>query len=101
LAALALSANRGLTAPQLRSIIVDGANRVISGSDSRGGVNAAVTVALAAAGQTTTAQSAASTTPPSSTSSANALAAAFAALGADGTSDCDEDEQHFTEWRLD
>lgn len=54
LAALALSANSSLTASQLRQLIVSGANRAISGSDSRGGINAAVTVALAAAGRTTT-----------------------------------------------
>ncbi|MBX9789553.1 MAG: S8 family serine peptidase [Pirellulales bacterium] len=52
LAALALSANGALGAAELRSLIVAGANHVIAGSDSRGGVNAAVTVALAASGQT-------------------------------------------------
>ncbi len=52
LAALALSANPSLTAAQLRTLIVAGTNRAISGSDSNGGVNAAITVALAAAGQT-------------------------------------------------
>jgi subtilisin family serine protease len=51
LAALALSANSNLTAAQLRTLIVNGANRTIAGSDSRGGVNAALTVALAASGQ--------------------------------------------------
>jgi subtilisin family serine protease len=54
LAALALSANANLSATQLRSLIVQGANRAISGSDARGGVNAALTVALAAAGQVST-----------------------------------------------
>jgi subtilisin family serine protease len=52
LAALALSANGNLTASQLRTLITDGADRTISGSDSNGGINAAWTVALAAAGQT-------------------------------------------------
>jgi subtilisin family serine protease len=52
LAALALSANHNLTAAQLRSLIVAGANDSISGSDSAGGINAALTVALAASGQT-------------------------------------------------
>lgn len=52
LAALALSANEALTAAQLRSLIAQGADRTIRGSDSRGGIDAAVTVALAAAGET-------------------------------------------------
>jgi len=47
LAALALSANPNLTAAQLRTLIVDGADRTVSGSDSAGGINAAVTVAQA------------------------------------------------------
>jgi len=51
LAALALSANHSLTAAQLRTLIVGGTNQAISGSDSNGGVNAAITVALAASGQ--------------------------------------------------
>jgi subtilisin family serine protease len=59
LAALALSANSNLTAAQLRALIVDGADRAIVGSDSQGGVNAAVTVALAAAGQSSTSSTAA------------------------------------------
>jgi subtilisin family serine protease len=54
LAALALSANGNLTASQLRTLIVNGADRAISGSDSEGGINAAVTVALAASGQIST-----------------------------------------------
>ena len=53
LAALALSANPNLTAAELRSVIVAGADQSIAGSDSVGGINAALTVALAAAGQTT------------------------------------------------
>lgn len=52
LAALALSANHNLTAAQLRNLIVAGANDSISGSDSAGGINAALTVALAISGQT-------------------------------------------------
>ncbi|NUQ63450.1 MAG: S8 family serine peptidase [Pirellulales bacterium] len=48
LAALALSANPALTPEQLRGILVGGADRAISGSNASGGVNAAVTVALAA-----------------------------------------------------
>jgi len=63
LAALALSANQSLTAAELRNVIVNGANRVISGSDALGGINAALTVALAAAGQVSS-SSAISTTPP-------------------------------------
>ncbi len=47
LAALALSANPHLTAAQLRTLIVEGANLSVAGSDSAGGVNAAVTVAQA------------------------------------------------------
>ncbi|HEX5498824.1 MAG TPA: S8 family peptidase, partial [Thermomicrobiales bacterium] len=65
LAALALSANHHLTASQLRALIVDGANISVSGSDSHGGVNAALTVALAAAGQVS--GSSASTAAASST----------------------------------
>jgi subtilisin family serine protease len=48
LAALALSANRSLSASHLRAAIVNGANRLVSGSDSEGGINAALTVALVA-----------------------------------------------------
>jgi subtilisin family serine protease len=59
LAALALSANPSLTAAELRALIVEGANRTIGGSDSEGGINAALTVALAAAGQTSSSSSAA------------------------------------------
>ncbi len=62
LAALALSANHALSASQLRTLIVNGADRTISGSDSRGGINAALTVALAAAGQTSTSATAATLT---------------------------------------
>ncbi len=51
LAALALSANQSLTAAELRNVIVAGADHTISGSDSEGGINAALTVALAAAGE--------------------------------------------------
>ncbi|HEY1066002.1 MAG TPA: S8 family serine peptidase [Pirellulales bacterium] len=47
LAALMLSANASLTAAQLRSLIVATADRVISGSDSRGGIDAGYAVALA------------------------------------------------------
>jgi len=62
LAALALSANSSLTAAQLRSLILAGANDSISGSDSAGGINAALTVALAAAGQTSSSASSISAT---------------------------------------
>jgi subtilisin family serine protease len=48
LAALALSANPQLSATELRSLIVEGALRPIGGSDARGGIDAAVTVAMAA-----------------------------------------------------
>jgi subtilisin family serine protease len=46
-AALALSANRNLTPSQLRQVLVSGSNRSILGSDSRGGINAALAVPLA------------------------------------------------------
>ncbi len=62
LAALALSANSSLTAAQLRSLIVAGANDSISGSDSAGGINAALTVARAASGQTSSSASSISAT---------------------------------------
>ena len=67
LAALALSANPNLSAADLRNVIVNGANHAISGSDSRGGINAALTVALAAAGQ---ASSSSATTATAQTASA-------------------------------
>ncbi|MFO7902886.1 MAG: S8 family peptidase [Pirellulaceae bacterium] len=51
-AALTLSANPQLTAPQLRTLIADGAQRTITGSDSVGGIDAATTVAMAATGET-------------------------------------------------
>ena len=51
LAALALSANPQLTASQLRNLVVAGAERTIGGSDSSGGISAAVTVAMAASFQ--------------------------------------------------
>jgi subtilisin family serine protease len=66
LAALALSANPNLTAAQLRNLIVAGADRTISGSDSQGGINAAATVAMAAGGQTSA--SSATAAPTVSTS---------------------------------
>ncbi|MCA9213153.1 MAG: S8 family serine peptidase [Planctomycetales bacterium] len=47
IAALALSANPNLTAAQLRNYILQGATRRVVGSDSRGAVNAAITVPLA------------------------------------------------------
>ncbi len=50
LAALALSAQPSSSAAQLRSIIVAGAGRSISGSDAGGGIDAATTVAYAIAG---------------------------------------------------
>lgn len=67
LAALALSANPSLTASQLRTLIVNGANHSMSGSDSRGGINAAVTVALARAGITSTSSSSVAAAAQSST----------------------------------
>jgi subtilisin family serine protease len=84
LAALALSANRALTASQLRSVIVNGANRTISGSDSRGGINAALTVALARAGQTSSSLSA--STVVQSTSSTR-TAASIRLLSLDSASE--------------
>lgn len=48
IAALALSADPSLSPAELRDIIIDGADAVIDGSDSIGGINAALTVALAA-----------------------------------------------------
>ena len=47
LAALILDANPQLSAADVRSLIVDGADRTISGSDSLGGINAATSVAMA------------------------------------------------------
>lgn len=47
LAALALSANPALDPQTLRSLIVEGADRTIAGSDASGGVNGALTVARA------------------------------------------------------
>lgn len=47
LAALALSANPTLDPQTLRSLIVEGADRAIAGSDASGGVNGALTVARA------------------------------------------------------
>ncbi|MBI2827190.1 MAG: S8 family serine peptidase [Planctomycetia bacterium] len=83
LAALALSANHNLTASQLRTLIVDGANRTISGSDSNGGINAAVTVALAASGQVSS--SAATSATTQSLSGLEAIAARlFGRLSIDG-----------------
>jgi subtilisin family serine protease len=61
LAALALSANPNLTAAQLRSLIVAGTNQTISGSDSNGGINAALTVAMAVSSRTTTSSSSVTT----------------------------------------
>ena len=49
-AALALSANRELTPSELRNLLVNGVTRLAVGSDARGIVNAATTVAYAAAG---------------------------------------------------
>ncbi|MFO0868577.1 MAG: S8 family serine peptidase [Pirellulales bacterium] len=66
LAALALSARPSLTAAQLRSYIVQGAGQSIAGSDSLGGVNAAVTVALAAAGSSSSVASSSSASVASS-----------------------------------
>jgi subtilisin family serine protease len=71
LAALALSANSNLTAAQLRSLIVEGANVSIAGSDSNGGINAAVTVAMAAAGQSS--NSAPSSTDASQSATTTAI----------------------------
>lgn len=51
-AALTLSANPQLTAPQLRTLIADGAQRTITGSDAVGGIDAATTVATAVTGET-------------------------------------------------
>ena len=48
LATLALSANSQLAPSQLRQLIIDGADRSIRNSDSQGGINAALTVAMAA-----------------------------------------------------
>ncbi|MGD9636292.1 MAG: S8 family serine peptidase [Pirellulales bacterium] len=90
LAALALSANNALTASQLRSVIVSGANHTIAGSDSRGGINAAVTVALALAGQTSGNLSASTTAATSNGSTlarvaARSLEQAYLEQGIDGT----------------
>jgi hypothetical protein len=60
LAALALSANPSLAPETLRTLVVDGADRPIAGSDSHGGVNSAATVA-SALGYTATSANQAST----------------------------------------
>jgi subtilisin family serine protease len=67
LAALALSANPNLTAAQLRSLIVAGTNQTISGSDSNGCINAALTVAMAASGQTSSSSSSVTTSVQATT----------------------------------
>jgi subtilisin family serine protease len=54
-AALALSANPGLTPIELRDLLLSGVTTMAVGSDSRGIVNAATTVAYAAAGITASA----------------------------------------------
>lgn len=61
-AALALSANPSLSAEQLRTVIVAGATQSAHGSDARGKLNAATTVALAEAGSATRLIAATSTT---------------------------------------
>jgi subtilisin family serine protease len=66
LAALALSANPVLSAADLRTLIVDWASRSISGSDSRNGINAAYTVAVAEATRASGAAAIASRASPSS-----------------------------------
>jgi subtilisin family serine protease len=81
LAALALSANGNLTASQLRTLIVNGTDRTIAGSDSQGGVNAAITVALAAAGQVSTSSAAAATQTATSTQSAAVRRIVFSSVG--------------------
>jgi len=48
-AALALSANPSLTAAQLRDVLVGSADRSVAGSDSVGGIDAALAVSLALA----------------------------------------------------
>lgn len=67
LAALALAANPDLSPEALRSLIVEGADRSIAGSDSSGGINAAVSVTTAAgytaAGQTENAAASGGSTP--------------------------------------
>lgn len=66
LAALALSANPNLSASELRTLIVDGADRQIDGSDSIGGINAANTVAWAVGYQTSAGTSSVSAPPATS-----------------------------------
>jgi subtilisin family serine protease len=73
LAALALSANHALTASQLRSVIVNGADHLISGSDSRGGIDAALTVALARAGVTSASALSSSSTQSATSGQAASL----------------------------
>ena len=68
-AALAYSANQALSAADVRSIIVDGANQEIRGSDSVGGVNAARTVAQAFQFDVSPALSASAATSERTTSS--------------------------------
>ncbi|MBN1854127.1 MAG: S8 family serine peptidase [Pirellulales bacterium] len=54
MAALALSANPSLTAAELRQVLIDGATRLIAGSDSEGGINGAAIVPAALAADTAT-----------------------------------------------
>jgi subtilisin family serine protease len=61
LAALALSANPNLTAAELRNLIVAGTDHTISGSDSNGGIDAALTVAMAVASRSSASTSSVTT----------------------------------------
>ena len=87
LAALVLSANPGLAPAAVRSLIVEGADRAIAGSDSMGGVNAALTVARAegytgaVAGQAGLASTASSGWGESIIAAAGSLSASAAPAG--------------------
>jgi subtilisin family serine protease len=61
LAALILAANPGLSAAELRDLIVRGAIRSVPGSDARGGIDAGQTLALAMAGRSEAAKAASAT----------------------------------------
>lgn len=108
LAALALSAEASLSANDLRALIIKGADDDVSRSDSVGGINAAMTVALAVAGSSVSSESpsSAARVTPSATSrdelsqgiSLNSLAASTLQLL---TVDDVESENAFRKPRLD
>lgn len=86
LAALALSANRGLSASDLRALIIETANRTIHGSDALGGVNAAELVSFALAARSSSASSTSSSTSGLSTGDGSSSSQETSDPGADSPS---------------